>query len=329
MIIINLSQDKSKLSDYLSNTLLDNIEKTLKINKKNILYLNKRWEFSSLICENCQYLYKCINCDIPLSIHKNPEKMICHLCAFKKDIDLKCEKCKQARLRKIWVGTQQIEDILIKYFPDAKIFRFDSDSMKNKKEKDKAIENIEKSDIIIWTKMISTWFDFEWIWLVAIILLEQELTWFKYDSEERAYINIKQVLGRAWRKWEKTEIIIQTFISDSPIVRLISEKNYKDFFLETLKERSLYNYPPFTEMVHIEYNNKDKIKAYDYIFNLYNQLLDINDWYEIIFNNLAQKKYNKYYFNIIIKWNNINDFLQKIKQIILKNKDLVISFENF
>jgi primosomal protein N' len=42
MLLVNLAQDKSKISNYLSNTLLFEIEKNLKNNKKVILYLNKR-----------------------------------------------------------------------------------------------------------------------------------------------------------------------------------------------------------------------------------------------------------------------------------------------
>jgi len=71
MLIINLNQNKSDLNYYISGTLLENIEKNLKQNKKTILYLNKRGSFSSLICEDCQYYYKCKNCDVSLTVHEN------------------------------------------------------------------------------------------------------------------------------------------------------------------------------------------------------------------------------------------------------------------
>ena len=80
MLIVNLSQNKSNLNYYISGTLLENIEENLKQNKKTILYLNKRGNFSSLICEDCQYYYKCKNCDVSLTCHKYPEKLACHIC---------------------------------------------------------------------------------------------------------------------------------------------------------------------------------------------------------------------------------------------------------
>ena len=112
MILVNLIQDKSNISNYISSTLLKKIEEYLILWKKIILYLNKRWEYSSMICNNCHYLYKCDNCDVSLNIHKNPEKMICHVCSLSKNIDNNCCKCNKNTLNKIWVWTQQIELIL-------------------------------------------------------------------------------------------------------------------------------------------------------------------------------------------------------------------------
>jgi primosomal protein N' len=42
MLIINLSQNKSAINEYLSSTLLKVIKENLEKNKKIILYLNKR-----------------------------------------------------------------------------------------------------------------------------------------------------------------------------------------------------------------------------------------------------------------------------------------------
>jgi len=42
MFLVNLSQDKSKINPYISNTLLQKIEESLNSKKKIILYLNKR-----------------------------------------------------------------------------------------------------------------------------------------------------------------------------------------------------------------------------------------------------------------------------------------------
>ena len=333
MQIINLNQDYSSINRYISNTLLDSIEKCLEKWKKVILYLNKRWEYASFICSNCNHIYHCPNCDINLSVHKKPEKLVCHLCWYKKNIDLKCEKCKQDTLVKIWTWTQDIENSLEKYFSKKnqkiKIFRFDADNLKNKSSKNLAIKNIESSNIIIWTKMINTGHDLENIWLIWVILLEQELSIPDYKTEERAYTNILQLFWRWNRKWEKTINIIQTFIPENEIVKTITEWNYKTYFKFILEERKLYNYPPFCEYAIIEYKHTNKQKAFDFIFNIKNKLeiLNTRNTFEIIFTNNSFKKKNNYFYRIILKWKNLRYFLENIKMEIIRNKWLNVVVE--
>lgn len=333
MQVINLNQDYSAINRYISNTLLDSIENCIKKWKKVILYLNKRWEYASLICSNCNYIYHCPNCDVNLSVHKNPQKLVCHLCWFKKDLDLKCERCKNQTLVKIWTWTQNIEYSINKYFSSKNkkinIFRFDTDNLKNKSSKNLVEENIISSDIIIWTKMINTGYDFKNIWLIWVILLEQELSIPDYKTYERVYTNILQLFWRWNRNWEETINLIQTFVPENEIVKIVTEWNYKTYFNAILKERKLYNYPPFCEYAIIEYRHWNKQKAFDFILNIKNKLdiLNVDKKYEIIFSNNSFKKKNNYFYRIILKWENLRNFLENIKMELIKNKWLSVVIE--
>jgi len=356
MFLVNLSQDKSKINPYLSNTLLEKIEDSLTKKKKIILYLNKRWEYSSLICNSCNFLYKCPNCDISMSVHKYPESIICHICNLTTTIPVKCHKCTKTTLSKVWIWTQQIEDSLNTYFSNPSpsgdfpwkekklnkkinIFRFDTDTVKNKTEKSNALENLEKADIIIWTKMITTGFNFTWIGLIWVILLEQELLIPKYNTEEKVYSNIKQLLWRWNRNWEITDILIQTFIPDNDIIKSITESNYKDFFIKTLEERKIFNYPPYTEMLTLEYRHSDKTKAKAFIDKL-KVKLDLENPppsplpykeggqnIEIISVPNPNKRHNQFYYKLILKWDNLRGFIECIKSDIMRNSWLVVIFE--
>lgn len=327
MIRVNLNQDSSKHNKYISNTLIKYIDENINENKKNILYLNKRWEYSSLICSKCNNLHKCKNCDVSMSIHW--DNMVCHSCWYSKKIIKKCDKCWSEELQKVWVWTKQIEDTIKNIYKDKKIYRLDTDIVKNKKTKKEALDNIEKADIIIWTKMITTWFNFEKVWLIGVILLEQELQIAKYNTEERVFSNIKQLIWRWSRLWQKTDFIIQTFIPENDVVNSIINDNYKDFFVKTLKERKSFNYPPFCELATIEYRNKDKEKAKTYINKIYNKLEESNseNKNEIILWNTWFKKYNQYHYKIIIKWKNLKNFINLIKKDIYSNSELIVIFE--
>ena len=334
MQLVNLSIDKSKINPYLSNTLLTKIEEVLEKWEKVILYLNKRWQFSSIICNDCQYLFKCKNCDISMSVHKYPAKFICHLCSSYEEIPLSCPKCLWTNLANIWVWTQQIEDSLnklplLKERAGVRIFRFDTDTMKTKKSKNEAIQNLESSDIIIGTKMITTGFNFNKVGLVGVILLEQELQIPKYNTEESVYTNIRQLIGRGWRVWQETEFIIQSFIPDNETVKSIVYDNYREFFIKVLQERKLFNYPPFWEIATLEYRHSSEKKSEEFMEKLHNKLIieNENNEVEIIFNKKSIKKINQYYYKIIIKWKKVRDFIEKIKPEIIRNSGLVVIFD--
>ena len=335
MLVVNLQVDKSRLNPYISNTLLKKINTSLEKEEKIILYLNKRWEFSSLICKDCSKIYKCDDCDSSLNVHKFPPKLVCHLCAKTKEIPLNCDNCNWTNLEKIWVWSQQIESYFKKYFQNKKIYRLDTDNIKNISLKKQALENLKKADIIIWTKMITTWFNLKNLGLIAVILLEQELSIPAYDIEEKIYSNIKQLIWRGNREWENTEILIQTFIPENEIIKSITIDNYKDFFKKVLDERKKFKYPPYYEMATIEYRNKDNQKAKDFIEKIKNKLDMENSKQEnknkINLIKKPIKKYNSYHYKIIVKtkvenWS-IKTFLEKIKSEIIRNKLLIVTFE--
>jgi primosomal protein N' (replication factor Y) len=328
MKLVNLWIDKSIINPYISNSLLTKIEEVINNWEKVILYLNKRWQFSSIICNDCQFLFKCKNCDISMSVHKYPAKMICHLCSSENEIPISCTKCSWINLSNIWVWTQQIEDSLLKKFNNNRIFRFDTDTMKTKKSKLEALELLNKSDIIIGTKMITTGFNFKKVGLVGVILLEQELQIPKYNTEESVYINIKQLIGRWWRVQQKTDFIIQSFIPDNEIVQSIVYDNYREFFIKTINERKLFWYPPFWEVVTLEYRDISKEKALIFMQKLNNKLnLEDKKGIEIIFNEKSIKKINQHYYKIIVKWENIRNFIEKIKPEIIRNSGLNVIFD--
>lgn len=326
--IVDLWVDKNKNFPYLSNTLLTKIEENLEIGKKTILYINKRWAYDLQICQDCNDIKKCPRCDISLSVHKNPAKLVCHHCSYSEDFSPACQKCGSVEIKNIWVGTEQIEENLKKYFQDISIFRMDSDNVANLTEKKQALENIKNAQIIIWTKMITTGFDLKNIGVIGIILLEQELQIPRYDTEEKIYQNIKQLIWRWWRIWEETDIIIQTMIPKNEMIQNIVELNYKDFFKKVLEERKIFHYPPFVELATLRYKDINKIVSIEYINTLKNTLDSFNTWdFEIIKIDTPLKRDNQFFTKIIIKWIGIRNFLQNIKKELLKNKDLVVIFE--
>lgn len=327
LTIIDLSRDKSRENAYLSETLLTKMWECLDNWEKVILYLNKRGSFSSYICESCSYIYKCPHCDLSLNIHNNPERLMCHHCMYETWLDLECHNCHSLTLKKVGVGTEQIETSIKKLFPKKSIYRFDTDNLANVSAKKAALWTLKTTDIIIGTKMITTGFNIHKVWLIGVILLEQELNIPRYNTEEQVYSNMRQLLGRWGRVWQKTEIVLQTFVVNHHLVKSLSESNYKDFFLQTLSERKMFWYPPFCELAYIIYRHKEAKSSLEYMQTLYN-VMQKDTTVQLQLVEKAIKRNNMYFSKIIIRWENIRSFLEPYRKEILRDGNLTISFEN-
>ena len=191
---IDLSQDKSRENNYLSETLITKITQTLEKKEKILLYLNKRGSFSSYICKECNYISSCPNCDLSLSVHAYPDRCICHHCFYEETLASSCPECSGLELQKIGVGTMQIQESIMKLFPKAEVCRFDTDSLQTVGAKKEAVHMLGTADIIIGTKMITTGFNIQNLGLIGVILIEQELAIPRYNTEENVYSNIRQLL---------------------------------------------------------------------------------------------------------------------------------------
>jgi len=99
--IANLSQISESKNRFLSPLLLEKMKESLEKKEKIILYLNKRGEYSSIICKDCQKIFSCPNCDVSLSVHRNPPHLLCHICGTKQEIPLSCPYCKSNNLQSV------------------------------------------------------------------------------------------------------------------------------------------------------------------------------------------------------------------------------------
>ena len=327
-LTVNLAQNKSKISNYISDTLLEHIDITLAKGEKVMLYLNKRGSHSSLICEDCQHLYSCPNCDVSLSVHSNPDHLRCHICNNAFNIPKQCSKCSKSNLKPVWVWTQQIESIMKELYRENTVYRFDSDSMKNISSKREALWNLDSADIIIGTKMLTTGFNFEKVWLICVLLVESELSYPSYDAQEKAYTNLRQLIGRGNRKSQETTIILQTFIPKNPLVLQLTHNNFKDFFQETLKERREFDYPPYKQMITLEYRHKDSKKSLAYTQKLLEDLQEIDEKneYQFLRGSSTFKKNNTHHATLIVKWKNVRNLLKHIEKTIISQSALSIIF---
>jgi primosomal protein N' len=167
--------------------------------------------------------------------------------------------------------------------------------------------------------MITTGFDFEKIGLIGVILLEQELCHPSFDASEKAYANLKQLIGRGNRKSQETTIILQTFLAKNPLVKRLIEGNYKEFFTQTLQERKEFLYPPYKEILTLEYRHQESKKALDFTQKLEQKILELplSENFRILRGSTTFKKNNTFHAKIMLQGENLRTFITPLKKEIL------------
>lgn len=155
--IVDLRQELANGNrSILSSSLHVAIEENLKNKKQTILFLNRRGFSTFVMCRDCGFTIKCKRCNISLTYHSKIDKLKCHYCGYERENFVLCPSCGSKNIKYFGTGTQKLEDIINKEFPNVTTIRMDVDTV-NKKDSHEEILNKFKNeniDILIGTQMV-------------------------------------------------------------------------------------------------------------------------------------------------------------------------------
>ena len=240
--------NRSIISDKLKEMMEDRLEKRQQI----MLFLNRRGYAGFVSCRECGYVVKCPHCDVALSAHKNG-KLVCHYCGYERPSMPSCPECGSHYIGGFRAGTQQIEELVKKMFPTARVLRMDMDTTKKKDSHEKILSAFasEEADILIGTQMIVKGHDFPQVTLVGILAADMSLYSNHYQSAERTFQLLSQACGRAGRGREKGEVVIQTYNPEHYSIQTAARQDYESFYEEEMNYRMLMGYPPAEDLLAI------------------------------------------------------------------------------
>ena len=323
MEIVDMREElKSRNLSLLSRSLYNEMKETLERKEQIILFLNRRGFSSFVSCRSCGYVFKCPECDLSMTYHKNGY-LICHYCGRAQREQKVCPECGSKYVKFFGAGTQRVEEEVKKYFPKARVMRMDVDTTRSK-DSHENIYNAFKSgegDILIGTQMVSKGLDFKNVTLVGVLAADISLNIPDYRSSERTYQIITQVAGRAGRGEKKGKVVIQTYTPNSLSLQYAIENNYNDLYNEEIKVRKIMNYPPFSTIFLINSISKDEGKLKEFMNKVgesLRKLLDSREDIQILgpVPCIITKLKDNYRWQIIIKGNLDNKLKLKIKDIL-------------
>lgn len=277
--LVNMRELKSKklVKAQFSETLLNEIESTLKRKEQVILFQNRRGFSTRLECDDCYHVVECKNCDVIMTYHKSAEMLKCHYCGYQITVPTNCPNCSSTKLLMKGYGTERIDDDLKILLPKARIARMDLDTTRSKNSYLQIINDFEDHniDILVGTQMITKGLDFDNVGLVGIISADNILNYPDFRAFERSYQLFVQVAGRAGRRNSKGKVLIQTYNVNHQVLQYVLNASYKAFYEFQIGDRYKYKYPPFYRFVEVVFKSKDKNLLDNYCFEIVKQLKQV------------------------------------------------------
>ena len=258
--VVDLRQElREGNRSILSTRLQELMEERLHNGQQTMLFLNRRGKSAFMSCRACGFVVKCPHCDVSLSEHSGGV-MVCHYCGYRQPVPKVCPSCGSKYISGFKAGTQKIEAMVAKRFPQARILRMDYDTTRAKDSYEKILQAFSnhEADILIGTQMIVKGHDFSNVTLVGVLAADMSLHVNDFHAAERTFALLTQAAGRAGRGKLPGNVVIQTYDPDHYAIQTAKEQDYEAFYDKEIEYRRLMNYPPVWNMLLIHITSPDE-----------------------------------------------------------------------
>jgi primosomal protein N' (replication factor Y) len=246
-----------------SDEMIEAIEKTHARREQSIILINRRGYSSFILCRSCGESIMCPNCEVTLTYHRSDRTLVCHYCNHYERAPSQCPACGSKYIYYVGEGTEQIEEMLRKRFPDVRIGRIDRDTKSRRHQFEETLLSFGKGDLdmLVGTQMLAKGHDFPNVTLVGVISVDAGLALPDFRAAERTFQLITQVAGRAGRGDLPGRVLIQTYHPHHYALRHATAQDYRGFYDEEIKHRRNHGYPPFVALAMVLTRHKQAERA--------------------------------------------------------------------
>lgn len=245
---IDLCQEQLDPGHWISPSLAEEVESSLKQGKQALLFLNRRGYAPVTICRACGHQIGCEQCDARLVLHQMRRLLMCHQCGETRAVPSVCTNCgTPGKLAAIGPGVERLAEEAFDRFPDARLTVFSSDLAQSGHEIQNRIREITdgKVDIVIGTQMVAKGHHFPLLRTVGVIDADLGLRGGDLRAAERTFQLIHQVSGRAGRDGTRGVSLIQTHQPEHPVIKAILSGDGEAFRRTEADYRKAAGVPPF------------------------------------------------------------------------------------
>ena len=247
----------------LSQRLVEAVTNAVANEEQTILYLNRRGLSTYVMCRDCGRSVQCLGCSVALVQHAEIDGLVCHYCGYSRAMPSVCDHCGSRNIRALGLGTQRLEGMVKRLWPQARVLRLDSDVARGPDSYLRVWEEFSerRADILVGTQLVTRGLDLPAVTCVGVVDADLPLHFPDYRSAENTYSLVAQVAGRAGRTGRPSHVIVQTSNPEHYSLRAAATGDYEGFYSAELPARQAFVFPPFAELAVLTRTDRDDAKA--------------------------------------------------------------------
>jgi len=252
--VIDMRDEKLARQSWLSTSLANLVNETLKTGEQIMLFLNRRGFAPLTLCRACGHRLECPQCTAWLVEHRLHDRLQCHHCGYATRLAKNCPACQvEDQFAACGPGVERLAEEVSKRFPDARVEIMSSDSVRKPIDAQLLVGRMESGeiDVLIGTQIMAKGFHFPMLTLVGVIDADLGLTGGDLRAAERTYQLLHQVAGRAGRATRPGRVLLQTYHPEHPVMAALLGGDRDHFMRMEAEARRENNMPPYGRLAAI------------------------------------------------------------------------------
>jgi primosomal protein N' (replication factor Y) len=247
----------------LSRRLVEVVSHTLANEEQAILYLNRRGMSTFVLCRDCGKSVQCLGCSVALVHHEEIGGLVCHYCGYARAMPAVCDHCGSRNIRGMGMGTQRLESMVKRLWPQARVLRLDSDVARGPDAYFQVWEAFSerRADILVGTQLVTRGLDLPGVTCVGVVDADLPLHFPDYRSAENTFALVAQAAGRAGRDGRPSRVVVQTSNPEHYSLQSAAAGDYEGFYAAELPSRKAFTFPPFADLAVMTRTDRDDASA--------------------------------------------------------------------
>lgn len=281
-----------------------------RLNQKTLLFLNRIGYAGFVLCHRCGQVISCPQCQQAMLYHQSSQRLQCRQCGISQTMPKQCPNCQGETFEFSGMGIERLDEILRERYPEKKITRFDSHSLRLKQEREQLTKRLHEADILLATQILTKGYEIPDLTVVGLLSPDTMLYTPEFRSREKCFQTVLQVAGRVGRT-SPGDVYLQTYTPENDVYQKAVNQDVQGFYRQEYQLRKLHGLPPHRHVIKLVVAHQEQAKVASYATKLA-ELLKSRFEYEVFgpYQGMFEKVGAFYRYHLYLKADNTMDDLK-------------------